>query len=162
MKQVFIVRHAKSSWADPSLDDIDRPLNKRGKRDGPFMARKLAELVPHVDMILCSPARRARDTCKYFVKEIEVGRVTIDDAIYHAWPERIIERLQSLDEEVRSAMVFGHNPGLTSLYNHFSEEYLDNLPTCGIFELECSGKWSEMDPSNTSAKQLLYPKQFLL
>ena len=160
VKQVYFIRHAKSSWEYPNLADIDRPLNKRGKRDAPFMAEKLAQTAPEVDLILSSPAQRAKDTAAEFLSRMNVKEYKELKQIYHAWTDTLIEIINSLDDEINSVLVFGHNPGFTYLFNHFSDEYLDNLPTCGIFGLLCSSSWSDLDTTNTTVNLLLYPKMF--
>lgn len=161
MKEIYFIRHAKSSWADPSLSDIDRPLNGRGKRDAPFMASKLAEKVPHVGLILSSSAKRARKTASHFRKAIRHDDYVVLDDIYHAWPENLLEIVQGIDDSVEKALLFGHNPGFTSVYNKFSDEALYNLPTCGIFGLRCSSSWRDLDRTNTRVSLLMYPKMYI-
>ena len=160
MREIYFIRHAKSSWNNPSLSDIDRPLNGRGKRDAPFMADQLSKRLSHVDIILSSPAKRARKTAKEFRKAIVHHNYLILDEIYHAWPDSLIRTVKRLDDTINTALIFGHNPGFTSVYNQFSEEGLYNLPTCGIFSLKCSSSWADLDESNTKVDFLLYPKMF--
>ena len=161
IREVFFIRHAKSSWADSSLQDIERPLNKRGLRDGPFMAQKLREVRANIDVALISPAKRAMATFDFFSEEIEFKETRIDRRIYHAWPDQLIRILTELDEDVTSAVVFGHNPGFTDVYNTFAKAPISNLPTCGIFQLICSSTWDDMDTTNTESGHLLYPKMYV-
>ena len=70
MKKLYLIRHAKSSWKDITLDDFDRPLNKRGKTDAPFMAQKLKDKNIYPDIIISSPAKRAKSTAKAFKKNL--------------------------------------------------------------------------------------------
>ena len=160
MKEIYFVRHAKSSWSKPMLADIDRPLNHRGKRDAPIMAQKLSEIVPRVDTIFSSPAKRARKTAKHFRNAIPHRDFVIMNEIYHAWPDTLIDIVRNIEESVNKALIFGHNPGFTSVYNYFSSELLHNLPTCGIFGLQCLSSWQDMDTTNTSVNVLLFPKMF--
>ena len=160
MNEIFFVRHAKSSWADSSLADIERPLNARGLRDAPFMAQKLAQIVPDIDLFICSPAQRARETCQYFINEIKPSKVEINDRVYHAWSDTLIDVVSKISNDVRSALIFGHNPGFTSVFNHFSQDYLDNLPTCGIFQLKIDVPWEQIDKTNTQTGLLIYPKLY--
>ncbi len=143
------------------LDDIDRPLNKRGKRDAPLMAIELSKTIATVDLVICSPARRARETCSYFIEAIPPGHKIIRESVYHAWVDTLIAEVTKIEDHVETAFIFGHNPGYTSVYNKFSSDRLDNLPTCGIFELICSKKWSDFSPSNVSTGLLMFPKMFI-
>ena len=79
-----LIRHAKSSWSDPSLSDFDRPLNERGKRDAPKMARWFFENVQETPILFTSPANRALSTAKYFEKEFSSIKLNVVDNLYHA------------------------------------------------------------------------------
>ena len=160
-RRAYFIRHAKSSWADPTLKDFDRPLNKRGLRDGPNMASKMKSVVDYVDLALCSPAVRTRATMSLFANEITFGNIVFNKHIYHAWPDALVQILQELDDDLKSIMVFGHNPGFTEVFNLFAKAPIANLPTCGIFELECRSTWDDMDTTNTDARLLMYPKMFV-
>ena len=120
MKELLILRHAKSSWSNPSLADIDRPLNKRGKRDAPRIGALLRDqdLVP--DLILCSPAVRAKKTALAVSNESGYeGEIEIHDDLYPGDLSTYLEILASSPDEIDRAMIVGHNPGL--------EEFLDAL-----------------------------------
>ena len=158
---MFFVRHAKSSWADPYAADIDRPLNKRGLRDAPIMASHLKNRIAAIDCWLVSPAKRAQMTAEYLAHEIQ-HKVRYDaEAVYHAWTDTLIDQVRNIDDQFETAIVFGHNPGFTYLFNVYSRDALDNLPTCGIFELNINSEhWSDIDPSNTDTVWLIYPKLF--
>ena len=86
MKRLYLVRHAKSSWKDPDLDDFDRPLNKRGKRDAPLMGQKLRQADVRPDLIVSSPAKRAAKTAKIMAGQIEypVKKIIWDESLYAA------------------------------------------------------------------------------
>ena len=165
MKTVFFVRHAKSSWNDSSLADINRPLNDRGERDAPFMAKMLKNRDIEPDRILSSPARRALDTARYFAdafgippKEIEVR-----PEIYEALPDDLEELVRGLPDEWSTVLIFGHNPTLTSLVNHFTDEFIDNIPTCGIVQVNAKIKsWKKFEEESARVSAFYYPKQFLV
>lgn len=161
MKRIFFIRHAKSSWADFKLADIDRPLNKRGHRDAPFMAEKLSAIMPTVDLIICSPARRAQETLTYFSNHVKSEQVQTLNQVYHASQETLLEVVHGIDPSVETALIFGHNPGFTMVYDHFADKFLDNLPTCGIFELRIDASWADADTTNTTVGHLIYPKLYL-
>ena len=161
MRRIFFIRHAKSSWADFNLSDIDRPLNKRGHRDAPFMAEKLSAIISAVDIVICSPARRAQETQTYFLSHIKSKQVDTIQDVYHASEQTLLGVMHGINPECQSALIFGHNPGFSLVYDYFSDDYIDNLPTCGIFELRIDGEWIDSDTTNTTVGHLLYPKLYL-
>lgn len=161
MKKAYFVRHAKSSWADLSQKDIDRPLNKRGLRDAPMMAERLSHIRSSFDIVLCSAAQRTQETAEYFQKHLEFKEFRIESGLYHADEGTILNFLGDLDDKYQSVLFFGHNPGMTYLHNHFASQQIDNLPTCGIFSIYSSTSWNDVDTTNAKIGQLLYPKMFL-
>ncbi len=161
MKRIFIVRHAKSSWADLSLRDKDRPLNARGNRDGPVMAEKIKAITGKIDGLFSSSSQRTRETSAHLMKHLEFDQVSYLDKLYHASYQDMIEVIHEVPQDMDTAMIVGHNPGSTDLYNYFASSYLDNLPTCGVFLLEIDGNWQDADQQHTVVKHLMYPKMFL-
>ncbi len=163
MKTVYFVRHAKSSWDDMSLSDKDRPLNKRGFRDAPFMAEVLKGKGVKADAIVSSPANRAYTTATYFAKslEIEVDNIIVKEQIYEAYIEEVLDVVKNLDESLTTVLVFGHNPTFTSLANRFSSDYIPNLPTCGIVKIESSSDlWTGFGRDNAKRTAFYYPKLY--
>lgn len=163
MKSIYFVRHAKSSWSDMSLRDIDRPLNKRGLRDAPFMGTVLKGkgVVPHA--IISSPANRAFTTARFFAQNLDFPeqKIKIEPRIYEAMTRDVLEVVTNLSEEYRLVLIFGHNPTFTSLANLFSEEYIVNLPTCGLFRVDANiDSWSQFSDSTGKLTELQYPKQY--
>lgn len=162
MKRVYLSRHAKSSWKEPGLSDHDRPLNKRGLRDAPIMAAEMLRHLPAVDVIVSSTARRARDTARYYHDTLTIGSMMLDAKLYHADLDEILEVIGDLPSESDTALLFGHNPGFTYLYNHFADELIDNLPTSGLFGLHSTADdWYDLDTTNTRVEFYRYPKMFL-
>ena len=162
MKQIFFVRHAKSSWADLTQEDILRPLNARGARDGPVMAAHLRKQLSHMDIMLISPAKRAQLTAAFFKEQLDLEVIATIDKIYHADVETLIEVVMDIEDRYDTAIIFGHNPGFSFLHNHFASEPIGNLPTCGIFCLNIkSDSWSKIDTTNTFVSHLVYPKLLL-
>ncbi|MEM7105763.1 MAG: histidine phosphatase family protein [Bacteroidota bacterium] len=163
MKTLIFVRHAKSSWADPSLQDHDRPLNNRGKRDAPVMGQLLHGRGIMPDLMITSSAKRARRTAKVIAKELGYPKedLKIVPAIYGAFAQDILELIKMLDDELNCVMVFGHNPEFTSLANYFSTEYIDNVPTCGIVTIQVGCEhWKDVDNGNSKLIAFDYPKKF--
>ena len=159
-KKVYLIRHAKSSWKDASLDDFDRPLNKRGKKDAPFMAEVLREhnIIP--DIIISSPALRAKTTAQTIAEGIGYKNILFLDDIYEATPETLQKILMKLDDSYKVVFLVGHNPSLKELAEKFVG--LDeNIPTCGIVAIEFAcKKWSDINPENAKLVMFDYPKRY--
>jgi len=134
MKTLYIVRHAKSSWDDPDLDDFNRPLNKRGEKDAPRMGKRLKEKEITVDLMISSPATRALKTCKAIAKVLEYSKEKIVQVknLYHADEDAIFSVLKNIHEPNNVVMIFGHNPGLTEFANTLLNETIMNIPTAGV------------------------------
>ncbi len=163
MKVLYLVRHAKSSWAYPELADIDRPLNDRGKRDAPFMARQLASRGLRPDALLVSPARRTRDTARFFAEALAVPAEAIHQHpdIYEAGTNTLQKIINELSDQWQFVLLFGHNPGFTYLANLYTQKVIENVPTCGIVTL--SGQvsdWRTFGPNTASVTDFIYPKLF--
>lgn len=138
MKQLIIVRHAKSDWDDFSLKDFDRPLNHRGHKNAPEMVERLALKGIKPDTIVSSPALRAITTAKYFASgwSLNANRLTTNANIYEASTKTLLNVINGLDDQFSSIALFGHNPGLTDLLNYLTDEYIANMPTCGVAIIE--------------------------
>lgn len=161
MKRLILVRHAKSSWSDLLLADIDRPLNARGKRNAPFMAQKLKEKIPTIDSFYVSPAKRAKKTAKVFFKQYKEAEFNIVEDIYEAYVDELEDVIYSIDDNVNSAILFGHNPGFTMLTNRYADNMIDNLPTCGVVIMEYEGDhWANFHPTAASVVDIMYPKLY--
>lgn len=163
MKTVYFIRHAKSSWADMSLRDFDRPLNKRGKRDAPFMAEKMNSFGIKPDLIISSPANRAYTTAKYFAAamDIKASEIVQEENIYEAYPSAVFKIIQRLPSVINTIFIFGHNPAFTMIANSFEGAYLDNVPTCGIVEISAEiNQWKDFVAENGVLKEFHYPKQY--
>jgi len=134
MKNLFLIRHAKSSWENLNLKDFDRPLNERGHRDAKDMANRLKNKNITFDKILSSPANRAQTTAKYFLNilEIEEKKFELAADIYDAYESDILKLVQNTSSSINNLAVFGHNPTFTILTNKFADNYIMNVPTCGI------------------------------
>jgi phosphohistidine phosphatase len=159
-KTVFFIRHAKSSWSDPTLPDIKRPLNQRGLRDAPFMAQLLSQQIQAEVPVFTSPAVRAHTTAQYFADAFN-QEIEIIDQMYLAAPDTILNVVRGFDDRFDQALLFGHNPGMTSIANWFSQTAIANVPTCGIVEVRYDGEtWKEFGLEKTIAIRFQYPKQY--
>lgn len=137
MKELILVRHAKSSWKDPSLDDHSRPLNKRGKRDAPEMGERLARRGCDPDLLISSSADRAQETAKAIAGKLGYPRahIQVEERIYHGRVDELLAAIRGVDASVETLMMFGHNPGFTDLANLLGPRDLFNMPTCAVLHL---------------------------
>ncbi len=169
MKTVLILRHAKSSWNDPLLSDHDRPLNKRGKRDAPYIGEflKHQQLVP--DLILSSTAKRARKTAQAVAKASGYdGEVEMITSFYHAEPETYISRLEDLPDTYQRVMVVGHNPTLEMLVTQLTNCF-ETMPTAAVAYVQLPiENWRKLADSTAAGSmqgqllQLWRPKELVL
>jgi len=154
-KKLYLLRHAKSSWKDFSIRDFDRPLNKRGKHDAPMMAARMAERGLKPDIILSSPAKRAKITAKYFSKVLKTD-IIYNDAIYESSAGRLKEIVKEAFKKYDSVMLIGHNPSMTVFCNTLSEHFIDNIPTTGIVGFAFEG--DDIDTAKATLLFFDYPK----
>ncbi len=164
MKTVYLVRHAKSSWDDISLRDSERPLNKRGLRDAPFMAKLLNKKGVRPDAIISSPAVRALTTAAFFKNELdpEGEEVLVEDEIYEAMSATIVKLIQRLPENLETVMIFGHNPTFTGVANFYTDKFIANIPTCGIARIDADiDDWMKFLPGKAKLTEYHYPKLYI-
>ncbi len=142
MKRLFLIRHAKSSWAAADLDDFHRPLNQRGKLDGPAMAKRLAAAGIRPELIVASPAVRAKKTARMMAEGTGYDKEAIryEDGLYLGSVTFHCRLIVALFQEVDVIFLVGHNNTLTELAGHLAGRDLGNIPTCGIVALEYSGE----------------------
>jgi phosphohistidine phosphatase len=162
MKTLYLLRHAKSSWKDADLSDIDRPLNKRGKINAPEMGKHFKRLKIKPDLIVSSPAKRAFNTATIVAKEMgyEEKNIKIDMALYGANIEQLLNTITNLEPSLDRVMLVGHNPGLTQLANFLGGENIENLPTCGLIRLDQEiKKWSSFKSGKAKLILFEYPKK---
>ena len=160
MKKLYIIRHAKSSRSDETLEDFERPLNKRGKENAPMIGERLKEKGIMPDIIISSPAKRAKSTAEMIAKEIGYEkRVLFDENIYEASVDELRKILTCINDENSAAFLVGHNPSLNDLANYYVH-HEENIPTCGIVEVEFEcNKWADIEPKNAKLISFEYPKK---
>lgn len=162
MKTLYIIRHAKSSWADTSISDFDRPLNERGKKDAPAMAEKLLDKKLKIDAFISSPAKRAKKTCIEFCKiyEADKDNIILVNELYNAAANNFYEIIAGLDDKFKRVAIFSHNPGITDFVNSLIPSVnIDNMPTCAVFAVETYiQNWADFKTSTRKFLFLDYPK----
>ncbi len=157
MKELILVRHAKSSWKDSNLDDRNRTLNRRGERAAPEMGARLARHRGKPDLIVSSPAVRALETARIVARKIGYPRkeIVVKESLYGASLADLLDVIRDTDESTGALMLFGHNPGLTELANHVGPRPIPNLPTCGVLHLAFeTDLWSTV--GYTRGKEILF------
>jgi phosphohistidine phosphatase len=149
--RLYLLRHAKSSWDEPGLADHDRPLAKRGRRAAKALAGYLREQEIAPELVLCSTARRARETFERIETALGAPAVRHERELYGASPGGLLERLRSVPDGVASVMVIGHNPTLEELALDLARpsparrELEAKFPTGALATLEFPGTWRGLD-----------------
>jgi phosphohistidine phosphatase len=164
MKQLILLRHAKSSWKDSSLNDHDRPLNKRGKKAAPLMGQRLAAKDKLPQLIISSTAKRALETAKHIARQINYPLADIKTmkSIYHASSMELIEIITHCNDKVDCLMLVGHNPTITQLSNQLlqASHQFNNIPTAGMLSININIEhWQAFSPdAQTELLDYDYPK----
>lgn len=161
MKTLLLLRHAKSSWDDPSLEDFERPLAPRGRRDAPRMGKALRERGPAPDSILSSPATRTRETIEAVGKAAGLGVLPeFRDTIYAASSAELMKVIRSIPDTSTHAMLVGHNPGLEDLVGRLTDTTGERMPTCALACIELqTDSWSDVEDDSGRLLWLLKPKE---
>lgn len=160
MKQLIIVRHAKSDWGNPNLRDFDRPLNKRGKTNAPEMAHRLVKKQIKPQLIVSSPALRAITTAKFFADtwQMPLAEILEEPKIYEANVDTLLKVINNFDNTYGQIAMFGHNPGLTDLVNYL-DGHIYEMPTCSIAILEFPFEdWAMISEGTAKVVLFDYPK----
>ncbi len=163
MKNLYLTRHAKSSWGNPGLADIDRPLNSRGKKAAPSMGKLIMDKGEKPELLISSPANRAFSTAKVFASAMGLHEtdVLIKDTIYGAGVHQLLNLVQDVDDLYNSIMLFGHNPTFTSFGNMVSGENIMNIVTCGVVRIDFEfSSWKNIDFNSGRMIYYEYPKKY--
>jgi phosphohistidine phosphatase len=161
MKTLILVRHAKSSWDEAGLSDTERPLNERGKKDAPEMAKRLRKRGLTIDGFVSSPAERTFRTARYFVKEFESKKedIQLEKTLYGALPAQFNNVVTALKDKWQTAALFSHNPGITAYANTLTSVSTDNIPTCGVFAVQAAVEsWKDFAKAEKRFLFYDYPK----
>jgi len=164
MKHLYLVRHAKSSWDHPGLDDFDRPLNKRGMRDALKMGEYLAEQRVLPQVIVYSPARRVHATAISLatVMQVPSSGLVEDDRIYAAAIATLIAAIKEWDDTWECVMMVGHNPGMADMAAVLTGAGVCHVPTCTVmgFSLDIAS-WGDVAPNCGIQQFKIVPKDIL-
>jgi phosphohistidine phosphatase len=162
MKRLFLLRHAKSSWDDAGLADRDRPLAPRGRRATKAMAQHLRDEKISPSLVLCSPARRTRET----LEGVDPGgEAKIEDDLYGASENELLERLREVPDATESVMLIGHNPAIQELALSLAgaggrrADMERKFPTAALATLTVPDHWRELGPGSAELVAFVTPKE---
>jgi phosphohistidine phosphatase len=162
---LYLLRHAKSSWADPTLADRERPLAPRGRRDAKRLAKYLRQLGCQPALVLCSAAKRTRETLELLRPAFGNSAVVLEEELYAASSDELLNRVRVVPDTVASVMLIGHNPGLNQLALVLASggDQLERLqakfPTAALATLVLAKSWSQLAPAEATLEAYVVPKQ---
>lgn len=175
MKKLILLRHAKSSWKDTSLDDHDRPLNARGNAAAPVIGKWLADRGHRPDIVLCSSSVRTRETAEKLATTMpSLPDPVIEEGLYHAAPGTMLTRLRELPATCQTAMIIGHQPGLSTLTRMLADgresrrcqRAYEHFPTAAaaILEIDClknNSDWQSLDYRTARFADFAKPRELM-
>jgi phosphohistidine phosphatase len=165
MQTLYLLRHAKSSWDDPTLPDHERPLAPRGRRDAKRIAKHLRRLGHEPELILCSSAARTRETLELLRPAVGASEVIVEEDLYGASSDELLARIHIVPDSVASVMLIGHNPGLEQLALALAsagdelEQLAAKFPTAALATLAVANSWSRLAPGDATLEAYVVPKQ---
>ena len=162
MKNLFLLRHAKSSWSDPSKADFHRPLSKRGISNALSLSKYISQHQIIFDLILSSPSERTQATLDLIFTEKDfLSKIKFQEAIYHAEMSTLLELIKDQNNLKKNILVIGHNPGLHLLIEHLTKILIENFPTCGFVKLSNFDSWKDLDANILDLKFFVTPRDLI-
>ena len=163
VKRLYLLRHAKSSWSDPSLADEERPLAPRGRKAAKKMAKELRRREIRPKLVLCSSSRRTRETLELIGSSLGSPKIEVEEGLYGAGSDGVLTRVRAVSDAVGSVLVIGHNPALHDLARWLaprSEHLIGKFPTGALaaFELDVVG-WSELGQTEARLVAYIVPRE---
>ena len=160
MKEIYVLRHAKSSWDNSNLSDFDRPLSDRGISDAKKMSKFLRNINLKIDKVLCSNAIRAKETFDLIADgfNFEIDKATYSDKLYFGDVTNIIKDLKELDESLNNILIVGHNPTLHYLVELLTNKSIERFTTCNLATISHDGEWISLNSHQCRLKSLIKPK----
>ncbi|MDG1803925.1 histidine phosphatase family protein [Flavicella sp.] len=152
MKTVYIVRHAKSSWEYKGIEDIDRPLKKRGIKDSYLVASALVKKIDKPDVFITSSASRALSSAVIFsnVFSYPLSNLQIKKSLYNFSDGYLVKTIKALDDEFDSAIIFSHDHGINDFVNKFGDTFIPHVPTCGVVAIRFENNhWKSIKKGKT-------------
>jgi phosphohistidine phosphatase len=163
VKRLYLLRHAKSSWSDPSLADEERPLAPRGRKAAKKIAKELRRRKVRPTLVLCSSSRRTRETLELIGSSLGEPTIEVEGELYEAGSDGLLRRLRAVSDTVRSVLVIGHNPALLDLARTLapdSGQLLGKFPTGALaaFELDLPS-WRELGQREARLVAYIIPRE---
>ena len=161
MKEIYVLRHAKSSWDNSNLSDFERPLADRGISDAKKMSKFLKDMDLKIDKVLCSNALRAKETFDLTADgfNFEIDKATYTDKLYFGDTTDIIKDLKELDESLKNILIVGHNPTLHYLVELLTNKSIDRFKTCNLAIISHDGEWISLNSQKCRLRSLIKPKE---
>jgi len=159
MKNLILIRHAKSSWEAP-LKDIDRPLEQRGIKDAHLVAENCTKYMPSTFVVWSSTAKRASETALIFAQNIlyPIESIVFRDDLYTFDENQLEKVIKSCSNIFENIILFGHNEAITNFVNKFGDVFIDNVPTSGFVSLEFeTDNWERINKGKT--RKIIFPKK---
>ena len=161
MKTLYVLRHAKSSWKDLKLSDFERPLNKRGKKAAPVMGKLMLEKGLLPELIISSPAERAKQTANLIKDSAKIhSEIKFDERIYEASTNTLVHILSEVNANISSVMIVGHNPGFEGIVGILTGEY-ERMPTAALAVIQLNiDSWQEVTQDCGNLITVFRPKEY--
>ena len=156
MKNLFLLRHAKSSWDNAALGDFDRPLSKRGISNAIQLSEYIQKHSISFDLVLCSPSERTQSTLDLVLSSVDpIPVITLKESIYHASASNLSKLIMEQDEEINNLLIIGHNPGLHILTETLTNESIVKFPTCAFAKITNFNQWKDIDAGILTLESLI-------
>jgi phosphohistidine phosphatase len=162
MGRLYLLRHAKSSWDDPALADFERPLAPRGRKAAKRIADHAAREGIRPELVICSPAARARETLERVAPGLGEPEVEFDERLYGATEDELLARLREVPSSVGSVLLVGHNPGtaqLLALLVGTGRPLPAEVPTGALASLSFPTGWGDLGPGLASLDAFVVPRE---
>ena len=161
MKQIFLLRHAKSDWSALGHQDFERPLAERGVQDASLMSKYIKDQDYKIDKVLCSTARRTKETFDICADGFNflIEDASYLDELYFGEANAIISLIESLDDSLASILIVGHNPTIHILTERITRNLIDKYPTCALAEISLENSWKDLSLKQCKLKSFIKPKE---
>ena len=160
MKNLFLLRHAKSSWDNAALADFDRPLSKRGISNAILLSEHIQKHNITFDLVLSSPSERTQSTLDLVLSSLDhFPTTTLKESIYHASPSSLTQLIKEQDDEINNLLIIGHNPGLHILIEQLTNQSIVKFPTCAFAKITNFNHWKDIDTGILNLESLITPKE---
>ena len=160
MKNLFLLRHAKSSWDNAALADFDRPLSKRGISNAILLSEHIQKHNITFDLVLSSPSERTQSTLDLVFGSLDHFPITtLKESIYHASPFSLTQLIKEQDDAINNLLIIGHNPGLHILTEQLTNQSIVKFPTCAFAKITNFYQWKDIDTGILNLESLITPNE---